>query len=545
MASHFNFEKMLNDVTKLDAPLQRGPMMRWQRKAQEKGLLTVPLDTGRASSYSPRKPRSAGLSARTPGKTPNTPHSGSEITPKTPSKTPGKSLPLKTSKTPSKKTSKTPSKKLSRTPSVGQKAEDRFIPNRTSTDVELGYYAMMNQDNDTSYQTSNEFQQQLSGALGKGCNPLDSKILSFNQKVQVHQGHASNLRVLYSTSKCTAPKATNARFVPKQPERILDAPDFMDDYYLNLIDWSSNDHLAVALGEEVFLWNMRDSTTVKLMETEHANQTVTSVSWIKEGNILAVGTSDAVVELWDVEERKLVRSMGGHAARIGSLSWNSHILSSGCRTGAIHHHDVRIADHQVANLVSHTQEICGLKWSPDGRYLASGGNDNLVSIWEPNLGQNVTPLHRFTEHQAAVKALAWCPWQPNILATGGGTADRHIRFWNVFSGAALNSVDTNSQVCALLWSEEHREIISGHGYSKNQLILWKYPSMKKVTELTGHTSRILCLAMSADNTMVTSAAADETLRLWKCFAVEKTKKTSSKKAVGQASSLSMMHRGIR
>lgn len=55
MASHFNFEKMLNDVTKLDAPLQRGPMMRWQRKAQEKGLLKVPLDMGRgnvqASNY--------------------------------------------------------------------------------------------------------------------------------------------------------------------------------------------------------------------------------------------------------------------------------------------------------------------------------------------------------------------------------------------------------------------------------------------------------------------------------------------------------------
>lgn len=44
------------------------------------------------------------------------------------------------------------------------------------------------------------------------------------------------------------------------------------------------------------------------------------------------------------------------------------------------------------------------------------------------------------------QALAWCPWQPHILATGGGTADRHIRFWNIFSGAALNSVDTNSQV---------------------------------------------------------------------------------------------------
>ena len=45
------------------------------------------------------------------------------------------------------------------------------------------------------------------------------------------------------------------------------------------------------------------------------------------------------------------------------------------------------------------------------------------------------------------QAVAWCPWQPNVLASGGGTADRHIRFWNANTGSCLNSVDTNSQVC--------------------------------------------------------------------------------------------------
>ena len=44
------------------------------------------------------------------------------------------------------------------------------------------------------------------------------------------------------------------------------------------------------------------------------------------------------------------------------------------------------------------------------------------------------------------QALAWCPWQPTLLATGGGTADRCIRFWNVTTGSCLQTVDTNSQV---------------------------------------------------------------------------------------------------
>ena len=44
------------------------------------------------------------------------------------------------------------------------------------------------------------------------------------------------------------------------------------------------------------------------------------------------------------------------------------------------------------------------------------------------------------------QALDWCPFQRNLLATGGGTADRHIRFWNAATGTCLNSVDTKSQV---------------------------------------------------------------------------------------------------
>lgn len=140
--------------------------------------------------------------------------------------------------------------------------------------------------------------------------------------------------------------------------------------------------------------------------------------------------------------------MTSHSSRVGSLSWNSYILSSGSRTGHIHHHDVRVAEHHVATLTGHTQEVCGLKWSLDGRYLASGGNDNLVNIWPSVQGDSgdFTPVQTFTQHQGAVKAVAWCPWQSNVLATGGGTSDRHIRIWNVCSGTCLSAVDAHSQV---------------------------------------------------------------------------------------------------
>jgi cell division cycle 20, cofactor of APC complex len=101
----------------------------------------------------------------------------------------------------------------------------------------------------------------------------------------------------------------------------------------------------------------------------------------------------------------------------------------------------------TATLRGHEQEVCGLKWSPNGQQLASGGNDNLLHIWQQGSDR---PLHRITAHCAAVKALAWCPFQANLLASGGGTADRTIKFWNTHTGACLNSIDTHSQVTVSL-----------------------------------------------------------------------------------------------
>lgn len=228
-----------------------------------------------------------------------------------------------------------------------------------------------------------------------------------------------------------------------------------------------------------------------------------------------------------------LRVMNGHGSRVSALAWNSYIVTSGSRDSSIIHHDVRQRDHCVSTLTGHTEEVCGLKWSPDNKYLASGGNDNLVNIWPSTTSSSnpIEPVKVLNQHQAAVRALAWCPWQSNLLATGGGTADRCIKFWNVNNGTVINSVDSKSQVCALLWSKNYKELISAHGYANNQLTIWKYPSMVKQAELTGHTSRVLQIAMSPDGSTVISAAADETLRLWNCFTPDpnqaKKEKTST------------------
>lgn len=171
----------------------------------------------------------------------------------------------------------------------------------------------------------------------------------------------------------------------------------------------------------------------QLFDTENDNDIVTSVAWMKGSPVLAIGTSSKQVQLWDTVKFEHMKTLNEqHEGRISSLAWNplhTSILSSGSLDSKIINNDVRInsASSYLSTYVGHRQEVCGLKWSPDGQQLASGGNDNLLCIWDINnrlrsplasssisssqLQQNnFGPRFCITDHKAAVKALAWCPW---------------------------------------------------------------------------------------------------------------------------------------
>ncbi|XP_061357613.1 B-type cell cycle switch protein ccs52B [Gastrolobium bilobum] len=315
----------------------------------------------------------------------------------------------------------------------------------------------------------------------------------------------------FSSESSTPPKPP--RKVPKTPHKVLDAPSLQDDFYLNLVDWSSQNVLAVGLGTCVYLWSASNSKVTKLCDLGPYDG-VCSVQWTREGSFISVGTSLGQVQIWDGSQCKKVRTMSGHQTRTGVLAWNSRILASGSRDRNILQHDMRVSSDFVGKLVGHKSEVCGLKWSCDDRELASGGNDNQLLVWNQ---QSHQPTLRLTEHTAAVKAIAWSPHQNNLLVSGGGTADRCIRFWNTTNGHQLNCVDTGSQVCNLAWSKNVNELVSTHGYSQNQIMVWKYPSLAKVATLTGHSMRVLYLAMSPDGQTIVTGAGDETLRFWNVF----------------------------
>ena len=417
---------------------------------------------------------------------------------------------------------------------------DRFIPQRNALDVNLSNHLLTkeNQDGSRTPPMYKDLAKKLFNA------PEGNKILAFKQKAPLPKDSDSEMKVLYScSSKPKAVKKTQ-RHVSCQPELTLEAPNLVDDYYLNLLDWNCNNVLAIGLQNEVFLWNGNDGTIEKIECLQNASSQVTSVGWTADGAHLAIGTDENTVQLWDANRLTKARTLKGHSARVSSLSWNKYILSSGSKDNSIINHDVRVAQHMISTFQGHSSEVCGLKWSPKGDQLASGGNDNILNIWDAKMLQykSVTkPVHCLTAHQAAVKALSWAPFQQNLLVSGGGTGDRCLRFWNTQTGAELESVDTGSQVCAVQWAKNgSRELISSHGFARNQLTVWNYPSLVKVADnLTAHSQRVLHMAISPDGTTVATAAGDERLCFWKVFdaaSAPAKKEVTKSSRVGSSSS---------
>jgi cell division cycle 20-like protein 1 (cofactor of APC complex) len=92
-------------------------------------------------------------------------------------------------------------------------------------------------------------------------------------------------------------------------------------------------------------------------------------------------------------------------------------------------------------------------------------------IWSART-HSTGPEAVFSHHKAAVKAIAWSPHRRGLLASGGGTQDRTIKQWNTINLEFVVSQDTGSQVCNLLFSKNVNELVSTHGYSQNQVMVW-------------------------------------------------------------------------
>lgn len=220
-----------------------------------------------------------------------------------------------------------------------------------------------------------------------------------------------------------------------RPTRVLEAPGLRDDFYASLVASSLQGPLAMATGSLVRTWMLSHGSRIIY---DAGTRNVCSLSYSDDGLVLAIGLSDGQVILYDCTHGDKFLTLG-HEGEAGILAWQprssycdqakEYMLLVGEGRGQVDlyrfrfrqtRRTVAVEAMSVSNTMAHTEQVCGLAWTPDGAMFASGGNDNEVILY--NRDRDPPRIVHNWRHSAAVKAIAFCPWHSEIIATGEGWA---------------------------------------------------------------------------------------------------------------------------
>lgn len=117
---------------------------------------------------------------------------------------------------------------------------------------------------------------------------------------------------------------------------------------------------------------------------------------------MAVCDNFGGLSLIDIASKSSMK-LKSHRERCCAMDFYGDLLASGSRDKGILINDIRTPNKKIQALAMHSDEICGVKWSPDGRFLASGSANCMLSIWDTRM--NKISL-KSTAHKSAIRAIA-------------------------------------------------------------------------------------------------------------------------------------------
>lgn len=310
----------------------------------------------------------------------------------------------------------------------------------------------------------------------------------------------------------------------------------------------------MGLGPHVYLWseNRGERNFPDSLTAPYGSSHVTSVSFSSRdgGNaILAIGRADGRITLWspldrdprfDSEQPAPVscvcfrpNTVKRTSLREPTATVGTEELLVGDEVGYVYYYSIQWPKQEerdlfdwhgsmtlLARITCHSQQVCGIAWSPDGACFTTGGNDNQLFLFESKKLLRKPAHHRNNSRpavhvrdrstgstsgqgevlsivpgqekqiftlNAAVKAIAFAPWQSTLLAAGGGSNDRCIHFFHTLSGAKLATIDCHAQVTSLVWSEKRKEIACTFGFAQPEhpyrVAVFTWPSCQMVVRI--------------------------------------------------------------
>jgi len=240
----------------------------------------------------------------------------------------------------------------------------------------------------------------------------------------------------------------------------------------------------------------------------HSNQ-ATTVEWSPNNALLlASGSEDKTARVWSYTN---LNSAIQHqqANMVYSLTWSpsGQFIASGGENPTIELWDTS-SGNTVLSYSGHTQPVYTVKWSHDGSRIASGSADKSAQVWNTS---NSTLLVSYTQHTNTVWSVAWSPDGSRIASA---SLDGTVQVWNSSTSANLATFhDTQSpNIRAVAWSPNGQYIAFG-GDSK-VVQVWDVNANTMVVSYTGHSGHVEDIKWSPDGTRIASAGQDQTVQIW-------------------------------
>ena len=244
--------------------------------------------------------------------------------------------------------------------------------------------------------------------------------------------------------------------------------------------------------------------------------------WSHDGHAIASSSADETVQVWDASSGQTLVTQRSNALQAQAIAWSPDSQYLAVTSGLLSE-TVQIWDASTGKVSStharysgHSESIQALAWSPDGIYVASTGDDSTVQVWDVTTGRAAFTYRGHSKHSGtsgssiSIKTLAWSP-DGKRIASGGD--DKRIHVWDALTGGNIVVYYAHTDIInALTWSPGGTHIASAS--DDKTVHVWDASTARKVFIYTGHSDSVIGVAWSPNGIRVASSSRDETVHLW-------------------------------